>query len=159
MHPSRTIPTPHPTHRSLEVTLEVTRFLLAVFTCMTLPVQSHAAEPDPLALILKQGYAPGQLIIKLDESRMGKAALQTAGLERLHERFGVTDRHELFPENNALAKVGKMPSEHPLRGIYQLRFDPDVDVEQAAAAYQADPSVLYAQPNYLMRDFGTKSHR
>ncbi|MFH1006726.1 MAG: S8 family serine peptidase, partial [Candidatus Latescibacterota bacterium] len=47
----------------------------------------------------------------------------------------------------------------PLRGIYQLRFDPDVDVEQAAAAYQADPSVLYAQPNYLMRDFGTKSHR
>ena len=135
----------------------LTLLLTALLTCLLLPIQSPAAESQKLARILKQGYAPGELIINLDESRRGKAAPFTGSLERLHQSFGVTAQHELFPGNVPVRKAGKIVPQSALQGIYRLRLDPDADVEQAASAYQADPSVLYAQPNYLMRDCGLRN--
>ncbi|MCK5118407.1 MAG: hypothetical protein KAQ78_02425, partial [Candidatus Latescibacteria bacterium] len=135
----------------------ITLLLTALLFSLLLPIQSRSAEYDELARILKQGYAPGELILKLDESRRGKAAPFTGSLERLHQSFGVTAQHELFPTNTPIGKAGKIVPQSALQGIYRLRLDPDADVEQAASAYQADPSVLYAQPNYLMRDCGLRN--
>ncbi|MCD6334823.1 MAG: S8 family serine peptidase, partial [Candidatus Latescibacteria bacterium] len=146
-------------HQSPKARGAITILLTALFTSLLLPLQSQATESEELSRILKQGYAPGELIIKLDESRRGKAAPFTGSLERLHQRFGVTAQHELFPGNVPIGKAGKIVPESALQGIYQLRLDPDADVEQAATAYRADPSVLYAQPNYLMRDCGMNPHR
>ena len=133
--------------------------LILLLSSLLLPIQSPAAESDELARILKQGYAPGELVIKFDESRRGKAVADSDRLGRLHQTFGVTAQHELFPGNVPIRKAGKIVPESALQYIYRLRLDPNADVEQAASAYQADPSVLYAQPNYLNRDCGMKPHR
>jgi hypothetical protein len=135
----------------------ITLLLTALLTCLVLPIQSRSAESDKLARILKQGYAPGELILKLDESRRGKAVADSDRLEHLHQTFGVTAQHELFPTKTPVGKAGKIVPESALRGIYRLRLDPDADIEQATSAYQADPSVLYAQPNYLNRECKVRS--
>ncbi len=150
---------PITTHQSPKDRRAISILLILLLFSLLLTNQSPATESEELARILKQGYAPGELILKLDESRRGKAAPFAGSLERLHQTFGVTAQHELFPTKTPVGKAGKIVPESALQGIYQLRLDPDADIEQAASAYQADPSVLYAQPNYLMRDCGMKTHR
>ena len=132
-------------------------YLMTLIAWLVFPNSSPAIESDELSRILRQGYAPGALIIKLDESSRGKAAPGPGRLQRLHRTFGVTAIHELFPGKTLISKAGKIVPERSLQGIYVLRLDPNADVEQAASAYQAEPSVLYAQPNYLNRTTSTPS--
>ncbi|MBN1888717.1 MAG: S8 family serine peptidase [Thermoflexales bacterium] len=42
-----------------------------------------------------------------------------------------------------------------LADVYKLSFPAEADVEQLAAAYRADPNVVYAEPNYVFEFDGT----
>jgi subtilisin family serine protease len=92
-----------------------------------------------------------------------------AAIDALHERFHVqgarsvfTTRHGLggvrarslnaarlsaitqrFPRRAARAHLADYPD---LSGVYELELPPDVDLDEAAAAFAADPDVVYAQP-------------
>ena len=95
-------------------------------------------------------YVTGTLILKL-KPEAGKTldvALQStqapmrsglAWLDALNQRYGVTKIEPLFSHQPA-------PT---LQHIYKLTMRNGTDVTRAAAGYERQPDVLYAQPDYL----------
>jgi len=95
-------------------------------------------------------HVAGTLILKLkpEASKALDATLQSgqsstmtglAWLDTLNARYGVTKIEPLFPHQPPAT----------LQHIYKLTMRNGTDVTRAAAGYERQPDVLYAQPDYL----------
>ncbi len=94
-------------------------------------------------------YAPGELIVKFSGSLAKLSPEASADLKLLDEKFGVKSQRPLFPDRGAVGKASKaVPG---FGRIYLLEIAEWADPVEAASAYSAEPSVEYAQPNYLRR--------
>ena len=111
----------------------------------------------------KLEMVPGQVIVKLQ----GAASVQAltaepeadgivetglAFIDRLNESFRVYAFEPLIePLARATGEsVETLSVERPkLLGFYLVSFDPQYDPDEVASAYEADPNVEYAEPNYL----------
>jgi serine protease len=105
---------------------------------------------------------PGQAIVKLSAQPALRALNATpeaggivvtglSGIDRLNQQFDVTAFDPLIQPlaqasgEGVQAFAAREPS---LLGLYVLSFDPQYDPGEVAAAYQADPDIIYAEPNF-----------
>ncbi|HEX9907093.1 MAG TPA: S8 family serine peptidase, partial [Thermoplasmata archaeon] len=79
-------------------------------------------------------YVPGEMLVKFKEGASEKG---TPSIDELNNRFGVQRAEKL------------------ISGPYRLKLRAEVDVRQAALQYAKDPSVEYAEPNYIFQSFAT----
>ncbi len=120
------------------------------------PAESARVIPDQPTMV------PGQIILKLNTQPAlqalnarpeadGIIAVGVPGIDSLNRQFGVT---ALDPLVKPLAQasgetvqsfVARQPE---LLGLYVASFDPQHDPNAVASAYQAEPSVIFAEPNY-----------
>jgi subtilisin family serine protease len=76
---------------------------------------------------LGQGYVPGEVLVKFRPGTPG------AAIAAAHAAAGA----------HAIQTFETI-------GIRHMRLDPDVDVPAAVEAYEQNPNVLYAEPNYIL---------
>ncbi len=141
------------------------------------PVGAMAETADPAAapgrIIVK--YAPGSAGSPSRQLSRGlgmQAVTGTPSLDSIHERLGVKGARRLFgadagskEEDRRTQWQGRVAATRQLfdqrtarapfaaqvpdlSNVYVVEFDEGVDVEDAAASYAADPSVLWAEPDY-----------
>jgi serine protease len=105
---------------------------------------------------------PGQVIVKLNAQPALRALEATpepggiivtglAGIDRLNQQFGVKAFNPLIrplAEASGESVQAFAAREPSLLGLYVVSFDPQHDPNAVAAAYQADPDVVYAEPNF-----------
>ncbi|MBI4354676.1 MAG: hypothetical protein HY595_05500 [Candidatus Omnitrophica bacterium] len=100
---------------------------------------------------------PGELIVKftpeaaqsIEQARLTNT-LPTTGLsslDALFQRYGVTAVDRVFPD--APNQVAEELEAAGLRRVYVLQVSSEMDLLAMAAAFSQDPSVEYAEPNYL----------
>ena len=128
----------------------------------SLPTAPQFLSQSAHVLTGQPEMVPGQIILKLNtqpalralEARPeadGIIATGIAGLDRLNRQFGVK---ALDPLVKPLAQasgetVQSLVARQPeLLGLFVLNFDPQHDPNAVALAYQAETSVIYAEPNY-----------
>lgn len=98
-------------------------------------------------------FVPGELIVKFKPgvsvkpsvSAVGIATTGYGSIDILNEQYGVTSLEKVF-------KTAKKPVVRELfdfSNIYMLKLPEDADILSAVEAYQRDPNVEYAEPNYL----------
>jgi thermitase len=94
-------------------------------------------------------YVPGEIIIKFKEGV--RAAETSPSIENLNKRFkaekmerGIID---IGPKNLQAERVRI----HDLSKIYRVKLPRETDIPEAAKEYQKDPSIEYAEPNYIYR--------
>ncbi|MBN1868323.1 S8 family serine peptidase [Candidatus Sumerlaeota bacterium] len=69
-------------------------------------------------------------------------------MKKIDRRFGLREAKPVFSLSGAVR--GRTPGAAPKGSdIWVLKFDPKVDIEAAIEAYEADPNVVYAEPNYV----------
>ena len=92
-------------------------------------------------------YVPGEIIIKFKEGV--RAAETSPSIENLNKRFkaekmerGIID---IGPKNLQAERVRI----HDLSKIYRVKLPRETDIPEAAKEYQKDPSIEYAEPNYI----------
>jgi serine protease len=112
----------------------------------------------------KPDMVPGQVILKLQGSSAvqalaaepeedGVIGTGLAFIDRLNQFYGV---YAFEPLMSPLAKaagesVETLGTQRPeLVGFYLVSFDPQYDPNEVASAYEADPAVIYAEPNYVV---------
>ncbi len=134
------------------------------------PTPAPAVEPaqllsEPAMVIGDQpDIVPGEAIVRL-ESQPAFQALNASvrpdgivatgldNIDRLNQQFGVTGFDPLIKPvaqasgETLLSLAARQPA---LLGLYVARFDPETDPVAVAAAYDAEPSVIYAEPNYYV---------
>ena len=107
---------------------------------------------------------PGQVVVKLEPQPAMRALVAEPGadgiiatgvdnLDRLNQEFGVTGFDPLLePIADASGvTVRSMAGRRPaIMGIYVVSYTNPVDPATVAAAYQAEPNVIYAEPNYYV---------
>jgi subtilisin family serine protease len=98
-------------------------------------------------------YAPGELIVKLRDGRSKPIGEAAQRWEELGRRFRVT-RERPVMQRYPTVRQKPVRNDH-LDSILLLTCDPPVNLEAAVAAYNADPSVEYAVPNYLRHPLTT----
>ena len=129
----------------------------------TLPAGLPAYTSGPARLIGTQpDIVPGQIILKLSnepaiqalDAAPGPDGIIDTGLDlidRLNQQFRVNTFEPLIePVAEAMGETARaLAARQPnLVGLYLARFDPQNDPQAVAAAYDADPNVVYAEPNY-----------
>jgi subtilisin family serine protease len=111
---------------------------------LVIPVagQPAAADSD-----LKASYVPGEVLVRFAPAAQPQvAALEQGVLPQRLVRQGITGARRLFypSEQKRITASG-------LDRVYLLRLAPNTDVSRVIAALRADPSVEYAEPNYILR--------
>ena len=91
-------------------------------------------------------YAPSELIVKFKPGavkREGENQVEfiAAGLEDLRHKFPVKSISPVFHTASPDTDLGR---------TYKIVFAPSVDLTEAMSSFKANPSVEYAEPNYLM---------
>lgn len=132
--------------------------LLALIVFLWVVVTAQAAPPNFRTV-------PGEIVVRLrggavTGNGLGKPQAQGAAawpesLESLNRRWGLRTRESLV-EPRAQGRGARAPqagktAAPPVAagaGTFLLRLDPRIDLDQAVKAYQADPHVLLAEPNY-----------
>lgn len=108
-----------------------------------------------VCLVIATGFAQqpevvsGEILVKFTERPpMPDAAnLGIPALDRINAAFSVREITPLFAApNHRLHKSGTSP-----RTWVKVRFDPSADLGAMLHAYESDPNVQYAQPNYVHR--------
>ncbi|MFC1683030.1 S8 family peptidase, partial [Candidatus Zixiibacteriota bacterium] len=103
-------------------------------------------------------YAPGEVIVKLRtrlpatplEDKSGPQITGLSSLDRLNRRLVVSSMHRsLFPRGQSRDDSLVTRRADELSRIHLIRMAGDADVMEAVRAYQQDPNVVYAQPNFL----------
>jgi len=98
----------------------------------------------------KPNYVSNQLVIKLKSgsSQFSSSALTTnpsatgiTGIDALNIEYSVSSIKPVFASNIQISSS--------FEKTYRLSFAKNVDIEQLASLYASDPSVDYAEPNYL----------
>ncbi|GAB4543480.1 MAG: hypothetical protein Kow0063_36700 [Anaerolineae bacterium] len=111
----------------------------------------------------KLDMVPGQVIVKLQErsafqaltARPAADGIIATGMDfidRLNQFFQVRAFEPLIePLARAAGEsIETLGIQRPsLAGFYVLSFDPQYDPSEVASAYEDDPNVIYAEPNYL----------
>jgi hypothetical protein len=86
-------------------------------------------------------YVSGEIIVKFaPEAFDEEGNLISESIKALNEKHGLISMEQLFK--------GKPAPD--LATIYKLNFPAEIDIMEALQEYQRDPSVLYAEPNYIM---------
>ena len=99
-------------------------------------------------------FVPGEILVKFRST--GITALSTSSLAKLNSQYGLISADKVFPKAPVGAKIstlstGERRTLPDLSRIYKLVFPKDVDIPEVVAAYQSDPQVEYAEPNYILR--------
>ena len=113
----------------------------------TAPLDVGSGEADTTI------FVPGELIVKFKPGVSVKPSVSARGIattgygsiDMLNQQYGVTSLEEVF-------KTAKKPVVRELfdfSNIYILKLPEDADVLWAVEAYQNDPNVEYAEPNYI----------
>ncbi|MDL1988603.1 MAG: S8 family serine peptidase [Deltaproteobacteria bacterium] len=115
-------------------------------------------------------YAPHEIIVKfkptvksqLSISVTPEAVVETNihSIDRLNRKFKVKALSKVFkgkkPKTIRRVMVNVPDEELPdLSTVYRAKLPDDVDIFQAISEYRQDPSVEYAEPNYLATIFST----
>jgi hypothetical protein len=107
---------------------------------------------------------PGEVIVKLETQPAfqalnasvrpdGIVATGLDNIDRLNQQFGVTEFDPLIKPvaqasgETLLSMAARQPA---LLGLYVAGFDSATDPVAVAAAYDAEPGVIYAEPNYYV---------
>lgn len=86
-------------------------------------------------------YVYGELIVKFKPEVFDKEGnLISESIKALNEKYGLISMEQVFK--------GKPAPE--LATIYKLKFSAEIDIMEALQEYQKDPSIIYAEPNYVM---------
>lgn len=116
-------------------------------------------------------FIKGELIVKLkrgieiprsqEEKSIATKQFAVETLDALNQKYSVSSIAPVF----STARKPNVAHTIPFRGrqaqipdlteIYKLEFDQQADVLQAIKDYEADPSVEYAEPNYILQSFET----
>jgi subtilisin family serine protease len=121
-------------------------FFLAGATAPSAPVS--AANPDPLPV---PEFAPGRVLVKLKEGPLPAGEIQPAAasdLDRLQARSEVTSVQPLFA---GAFSAPQLATELGLERIYLLELHNDLDPFSVIDSLAADPSVEYAEPDYILK--------
>lgn len=137
-----------------------------------LPEQAKLEHPRGPMEHVGPAYAPGELIVSFTEEAMQaieqartEGTLPVVGLESLDAlfvKYGVNAIEPLFPgapspkeiEAKFPERAKRAPPEakpFDMRGVYKLTLNPEVDLLQIAFEFLADPSIEYAQPNFIAK--------
>jgi subtilisin family serine protease len=95
-------------------------------------------------------YLPGRVIIKFREAPLSTMELgpaSTAAGDQILDRAEVLSTTELYQEPAAYPELAR---EAGLDQIYVLELQEGVDVQQAIEHLAADPSIEYAEPDYIL---------
>jgi serine protease len=112
----------------------------------------------------KPDVVPGQVIVKLQSqpalralgAEPGKSGIIATGvdnIDRLNDRFGVKGFEPLIkPVADASGEsITSMAAGRPaIMGLYVVSYEATAEPASVAAAYQAEPNVVYAEPNYYV---------
>ncbi len=86
-------------------------------------------------------YVYGELIVKFKPEVFDEEGiLISESIKALNEKYGLISMEHVFK--------GKPAPE--LATIYKLKFPAEIDIIEALQEYQKDPSIIYAEPNYVM---------
>ncbi|MBT5268992.1 MAG: S8 family serine peptidase [Candidatus Marinimicrobia bacterium] len=144
--------------RALVITLGLVSFLLA------------GGEVPPQLDPYNPQYEPGVVLVKfkdtvqLDHNALARTTNPVFGVssvDLLNLEFEIQEVHKVFsqPAKRSVAKMVQMPDgyiEAPnLHNIYKLSFSGNASVELMIQAFEEDPNVEYAEPDYLFRAMET----
>ncbi|MEW5989205.1 MAG: S8 family serine peptidase, partial [Chloroflexota bacterium] len=131
--------------------------LLAILLGLTLTTGWLGASPAVQTPIVegdtRLAYRPGRLIVKLTNEAASQAKEGNDGrfhfealpsLAQLNQRYQVTAVGRLFPEAAAQDTVAVR---YGLPNVFRLTAPATTDIWGMAAAYTADPHVIYAEPS------------
>jgi subtilisin family serine protease len=118
----------------------------------------HSRDP------LNPEFVPGEIIIKFKDGVQTKPDLKgnivKTGITSIDEvflKYGVNEIGKLFPHTSEKSPVNRMPAiinpdqnAPRLHNIYRLYLDKHADIKSLAEDLQNDPSVDFAEPNYLI---------
>ncbi len=87
-------------------------------------------------------FVPGEAIVKFKPQAFNeKGGLSSKSINSLNAKYGLISMNRVF-ENN--------PS-GDLTYIYKLKFHSKIDITKIVKEYKKDPSVVYAEPNYIAK--------
>ncbi len=144
------------------LTLAAVSFGLATTPAQPIAPSAPAAAPAVLSTDPYLEYAPNTALVKLKPgvALTGRAAGAGGGaavatnaqsLDGLLQAFGATTAEPVFGDMGGTAARAGRPSRAGLERIYRVQWTAPVPVEHAVAALAADPSVEYAEPDYVAR--------
>ena len=93
-------------------------------------------------------YVPGQLLVKVKSGSLNKASFPVKG------KLGIPSLDAINASNSVKKVELFLKQKYPtkkLAGIFRISFSKDQNLEEIIAAYEQDPNVEYAQPNYVHR--------
>jgi subtilisin family serine protease/methionine-rich copper-binding protein CopC len=114
----------------------------------------HYLNPYGLTHAQTPQYVPGEIIVKIKDSRFKATRFSAeqnnkfgiASLDALNDSWGVTQIRPLFKLKKTLILQKKAAQ---LDQVVKITAPNDRDLETIISAYQNDPNVEYAQPNYV----------
>jgi serine protease len=117
------------------------------------PARVIDGQPDivPGQVIVKLSAQPALQALDATPEAGGIVVTGLPGIDRLNQQFDVTAFDPLIQPlaqasgEGVQAFAAREPS---LLGLYVVSFSPQYDPGEVAAAYQADSSVIYAEPNF-----------
>lgn len=86
-------------------------------------------------------FVPGEVIVKFQPQAFNeKGGLSSESINSMNAKYGLISMDRVFEGN---------PS-GDLAYIYNLKFQSKIDIAKIVEEYKKDPSVVYAEPNYIM---------
>jgi subtilisin family serine protease len=107
-----------------------------------------ATTPDPHSV---PEFAPDQIIVKLKDDPASAGEIQSAAasaLDRLQARTEIASARPLFA---GPFSAPELAAELGLQRIYLLELQQGLDLFSVIDSLAADPSVEYAEPNYILK--------
>ncbi|MCE5313755.1 MAG: S8 family serine peptidase [Armatimonadota bacterium] len=136
---------------------------------LALPIPPAVASPNgvssydtnPLPYPASDSFVAGEVLVKFKGDDAVITSLDADStpdtLQKINTKFNLKRMDKVFPNAgettgqrtlNSCASAVQM--DKGLQRVYRLVFDEDIDVKQAVEQYANDPSVEYAQPNYIL---------
>lgn len=90
-------------------------------------------------------YVSGELIVKFKPGIIDdEGSIDSESIKALNKEYNLISMERVFK--------GKPAPE--LTTVYKLKFPAEIDIMKALQEYQKDPSVIYAEPNYIAHTMG-----
>ncbi|MFA6540960.1 MAG: S8 family serine peptidase [Bacteroidota bacterium] len=123
------------------------RFTLSLAIAVFLFLHTGIAKNNSSPAVKKE-YRPGVVIVKVKESRSGgfQKTISSAAVSALQSTYQLSSPKNLF-QTAALKKKNGIEE---LERVFTFRADSPTDIELLAKKISQDPSVEYAEPDYLL---------